>query len=337
VSVAWVAGAIRGKALARRCLGETAAAELAAQPTLSAALRLLSDSTYGHGLKRDMTLEAAQRAMAETVLWHLRVLAGWLPPRGVSLVRALAGWFEMGDLEELAVAVETGGPRPAAAHLGALTMVWARAVDAGSLVELRNVLAHSEWGDPGGPTLGDVLLGIRLGWARMLSRAVGERGEWGAGALALAVAAALFLRGGGAAAPDGRRVPELRAGWVDARDMGAFVARVPAAAQWPFREVHEPDDLWRAERDWWVRLEGDAGALLRDRNLGRPVVLGAAAMLVADCRRAQGALAQAARAAPATASETSGALGSSEPAGPPGPGGERAGDGGAQEGDHGRA
>lgn len=293
MSVAWVAGAIRGRALARRCLGD-AAEEVATQPSLSAALRVLSDSTYGHGMKGDMDLESAQRAVAGTALWHLRVLAGWLPPEGVALVRALAGWFEMGELEELAVVLETMGPRPAGLHLGALAAVGG-AADAASLAELRQLLAHSEWGDPGGVTLADILLGMRLGWARALRRTVSEREAWGAGALALAAAVALFLRADRGEAPAAGRIPEFRAGWAEAQDVAGFVATVPSPGRWVFRDVREPEELWRAERAWWLRLERDAAALLKGHSLGRETVLGAAALLVADSRRVQGALARAAR------------------------------------------
>ena len=42
---------------------------------------------------------AAQRGVAETLLWHLRILAGWLPAAGAGLMRALAGWFELQNID----------------------------------------------------------------------------------------------------------------------------------------------------------------------------------------------------------------------------------------------
>ena len=48
-------------------------------------------------------ITAAQFCMtglAETVLWHLRVLAGWLPPAAVGRLRALAAWFELVNIEQ---------------------------------------------------------------------------------------------------------------------------------------------------------------------------------------------------------------------------------------------
>lgn len=243
-----------------------------------------------------MALEPAQRAVSDTALWHLRVLAGWLPPRGVGIVRALAAWFEVGALEELTVAIATARGRPDTSYSpGALGTVWARAASAVSLAELRGTLAHSAWGDPGSGTLPDILLGLRLGWARLLRRTLGEHPEWGDGALALAVAKALFLQRSESHQLDPKRVPELGTRWADVREIGEFAVHLAPTARWVLQEVHTPDDLWRADRDWWVRIERNAAALLRTRPLDRPVVVGAAATLLADCWRTRTALGRAAR------------------------------------------
>lgn len=303
MSIGWVAGAVRGKALARRCLGTEATADLAAQETLSGALHLLADSTYGHRMKSGMDLESAQQAVSETALWHLRVLAGWLPPRGVGVARALAAWFEASDLAELAVSISAGRVRPPASlPLGTLAIAWTRATDAPSLPELRSVLARSEWGDPGGDSLEDILLGLRLGWARLLSRTFHGHPEWGAGALAVTTAAARFL-GSGEEEPDPDRVPELGTWWASVPDIPTFVSRLPSEARWALLDVDGPDALWQAERRWWTRLEADASALAGGRALGRPTVVGSAATLLVDCWRVRTALAAAHR-GPATAEES---------------------------------
>ena len=49
------------------------------------------------GRYAQIDLGSAQRAIAETALWHVRVLAGWMPPRGIELVRILAAWFELAN------------------------------------------------------------------------------------------------------------------------------------------------------------------------------------------------------------------------------------------------
>lgn len=294
--VGWVAGAIRGKALARRCLGEEVRQRVAEKGTLAEALGMLADSTYGHRLRTDMDLETAQHAVAETTLWHLRVLAGWLPPRGVEVARVLAAWFEARDLQELAVAISTGGaPRFEPFRAGTLATTWARATAVTSLAELRALLARSEWGDPGGDTLADVLLGLRLGWARRLGRTFRRHPEWGAGELALATAVALFLRADDEGRLEAKRVPELGPSWARAQDVTEFAARLPAPARWALRDVDSADALWQAERTWWERVESDAVALLRDRSLGRSTVVGAAAALLADCWRVRTSLAESLR------------------------------------------
>jgi len=298
VNVAWVAGAIRGRALASRGLGEEALELLGSRSSLAEALGLLGGTTYGHALDPGMELGAAQRAVARTALWHLRVLAGWLPPRGVLGVRAVAGWWESDNLEALAVALTRArAPTAPPYSLGSLATVWGRAAQAQTPQELRGVLARSDWGDPGGETLSDLLIGVRLGWARLLHRAIPERPEWGAGALALVAAKARFLEDGA----DGRgsgaawRIPELGRRWEGAVQMGEFASSLPHEARWVVRDLDGAEDLWRGELDWWGRVARDAKALLRGRFPGRDVVIGAAATLLTDAWRVGTALARATR------------------------------------------
>jgi hypothetical protein len=42
-----------------------------------------------------MDLAAAQHAVSATMLWHLRVLAGWVPPYASGPLRVLAAGFEI--------------------------------------------------------------------------------------------------------------------------------------------------------------------------------------------------------------------------------------------------
>ena len=49
---------------------------------LAQAEQILADSPYGHGVHVGQTLAEAEHALAATVLWHLRVLAGWQPRPG---------------------------------------------------------------------------------------------------------------------------------------------------------------------------------------------------------------------------------------------------------------
>ena len=95
MSTSWVAGTVRATALARRRLGAAGARELAASPGLSEALTSLARTPYGHDIRVTHTLAEAQHAIGATLLWHLRVLSGWLPRGGAEAVRLLAGGFEV--------------------------------------------------------------------------------------------------------------------------------------------------------------------------------------------------------------------------------------------------
>ena len=92
MSLAWVAGSVRAKALARRRLGSTVIRELAASSTTESALHMLTGSAYGRDVRPGLTVEQAQHAVRAALLWQLRVLAGWQPRAGAELVRRLAAW-----------------------------------------------------------------------------------------------------------------------------------------------------------------------------------------------------------------------------------------------------
>ncbi|MFF8941507.1 hypothetical protein ACF1A5_04325 [Streptomyces sp. NPDC014864] len=98
MSAGWVAGAIRARALASRCTGPDGARELARTSGLDEALRLLAGTPYHSRVRAAASLPAAQRAVAATLLWHLRVLAGWLPRGGVTILRPLAAGFEIANV-----------------------------------------------------------------------------------------------------------------------------------------------------------------------------------------------------------------------------------------------
>ena len=98
VSTAWVAGNVRAKAMLDRRIGPARARELAVTGSLAQAEQILADSPYRHGVQVGQTLAEAEHALAATVLWHLRVLAGWQPRAGAIALRLLAGWFEIANI-----------------------------------------------------------------------------------------------------------------------------------------------------------------------------------------------------------------------------------------------
>ncbi len=295
MSAGWVAGSVRARTLARRRVGRAAARGLAGSPSLDAALATLAATPYRRDVHPGQGLAEAQRAVAATLLWHLRVLAGWLPREGADMVRLLAGWFEIANVEELLHRL-AGGATEEPFRLGMLATAWPRLARARSPVELRATLATSRWGDPGAETPWAVLVGMRLSLAARLAAAVGRAAPWAAGAAALVIArerlgagrdlppaartsAAVLL---GRAAPGAGSLPEL-------------LERLPARARWALLGITDLEELWQAEARWWSRVEQDGFQLLRATGPGPAPVLGAVAVLGTDAWRVRAALELAAR------------------------------------------
>jgi hypothetical protein len=265
MTAGWVAGAVRARAMARRVLGADAARQLAGCQSLPEALRMLETTPLRDAAEPGLSLAAAQHAVAETILWNLRVLAGWLPRDGVSLLRLLAGWFEIANVDELLHALG-GQPMGAEFQLGALATAWPRVSAAGSPAEVRHILAASAWGDPGGDTSLAIRAGLRARWVARLTGS-GEPIRTWAGAAARIASLATPVRP--RLARPGRTQPALQ--------------EVPAA---------EP---WQAEADWWRRVEREGRVLLHSSVTDSGPVLGAIVVMAADARRVRASLASAAR------------------------------------------
>jgi hypothetical protein len=295
--------------MARRCIGAGAARELAACGSLGEALEALAATPYGRERLPGLTLSAAQHEIAGVILWNLRVLAGWLPGDGVRLLRALAGWFELANVEERLQAM-SGRPADDEFALGALATAWPRLRQATSPAGLRAVLAASAWGDPGGDTAEAVLRGMRSRWAARVAAVGDPARSWAAGGEALLLAGQRFApvseardtgtvpsRGGlGGSSPLASTAPGVlgtaAAGAVTLDELGR---RLPARARWVLAGISSPDDLWRAEAAWWARVERDGFRLLRTSGLDSGPIIGAAAVMAADAWRIRAALEIAAR------------------------------------------
>jgi hypothetical protein len=279
MSAGWVAGSVRSQAMARRRLGTPAARRLAGAGSLAEALGTLARSPYrrvaGTGAADGPggRVAAAQRAVAETLLWNLRVLAGWLPAVGAERLRVLAGWFEIANVDEHLRAL-AGQPAEPPYRLGTLATAWPRLAGTGSATALRAELAASPWGDPGGTGDREISLGMRLAWAERVASRAPEARSWAAGAAALLVARERFASRPalaepglpeGAAATAGR---VLGPGWSAAGSLAELAAAVVPAARWALLRVTEPADLWAAELRWWRRLGADGARLLAGRGTG---------------------------------------------------------------------
>jgi hypothetical protein len=277
MSGGWIAGTVRAKGMARRSLGAQTARQLAACRSLPEAQRLLTATPFRTAAEPGLSLAAAQHAVAATILWDLRVLAGWLPRDGVALLRLLAGWFEIANVDELLQAL-TGRLVGPEFQLGALATAWPRLASARSITELRRNLAASAWGDPGGDGAADIRLGMRTRWAARIASSGAQARPWAASASAL-------LLGGEPGAPPPAAVPNV----------GRPGRRVSGRLQ-PSAGVSRPAaEPWQAEADWWRRVEADGFVLLRSAGPDSGPVLGAVIVLAADARRVRAALELAAR------------------------------------------
>lgn len=297
MSAGWIAGAVRGRELARHRLGSTGVENLAARRGIEEALTMLAGTTYERAARAGPDLETVQHAVGAQALWHLRILAGWVPPGGVRAIGALAGWFEIANLEDLAVTVSTAetGPVSPPYDLGLLSVTWRGVRNASTLTEVREKLAPTGWGDPGGDSVEALLVGLRMSWAGLLRRVVAERREWGMGLAALVLAQSRFLPNSDDRTTFPRHVQGLGDRWQSTTDLEEFIAALPPVAGWIFSTVHRSEELWQAEETWWKRLADDGADLLRAQQLSRQTVVGSAAVIIADARFTQVALSRAVR------------------------------------------
>lgn len=335
-----MAASVRAKAMARRRAGAGLCREAAALGSLQQALAVFEQTGYGpelitagnaardrhsatgadpsgeSGNGPEVGLAAAQHATRRSVLWQLRVLAGWLPVSGARMVRAAGAVFELENITVLArrlqeaAAAEAGDPlRRSAAlpeyfDLGGLATAWPRLSHAGTYSELVEALRTSPWGDPGSPPdLADTLTVV---WFRRLAAAAPQARRWMVAASALLAARRVLAVPGPEVTPDagirpepGNRLftllqPMIGSAWTEAQDVASFRAALPAAAAPVLEGIEDPGGLWRAEAALRARAEEDAFSLLRSGLPGPDIAVGAIAVLAMDAWRVRAALAAAA-------------------------------------------
>jgi hypothetical protein len=240
-------------------------------------------------MRAELDIAEAQRAVGETALLNLRILAGWLPRDGLELLRTLSAWFELANLEHR-IGYLLGGPLARPFELGSLAVAWPAVAASQTSDELRAGLAPTRWSLGRDRSSGDLHLELRLAWARRVLRDVPEARLWAAGALALLAARELFVSGRVLAGFRDTIAVTLGDKWSRAGTLTAFRDALPPAAAWSLGGVESPEGLWRAEAAWWRRVEADGHALARSSSAGRGVVIGAVALLGADARRVAAAL-----------------------------------------------
>ena len=235
------------------------------------------------------TLADAQRALLSTVLLELRLIAGWLPSDALGLIRTLAGWYELVNLEDR-IAYLGGAPLRPPFELGSLDVAWSAASGAQSLGELRSALARSSWAIPEARRRPSSVSGSD--WpGRAESPPASRRRRAGQRERPRCSSHA-------SSSSPGCRSTRCR---CPTSDSWALPGRPPARTSGSSKPCQprprgrlrpQPisDLLWRAEASWWTRVEQEARVLLGSAVAGRNVVVGAAALLAADARRVAVAL-----------------------------------------------
>lgn len=289
VRIAWNAGAVRARLLGRRRLGREGRRDLARLGSLEDALRSLRGGPYGDDVGDARDLASAQWRVAATPLWHLRILAGWLPPAGGDLVRVLAGWWEVLNVENHLAGLAGATSFPPY-ELGRLETAWDRLRRADSVEQVRSELAASPWLDPGADDLATVVTWLRLSWAHRVANELDQAARLAAGWAALIAAGDLLLGSSTRAGNSAHRVRELGWDWVAAGDVQGLRDRLPAEARWVLHDVEDPEELWRAEVTWWRTAEAEGHRRSRSVDSGPDAVLGAFALLLTDAHGVQSAL-----------------------------------------------
>lgn len=293
---AWTAGVTRARLLLSRTIGAGLAGKVAASPSLAAGLAALVGSAYGERVRAGQDLAAAQRGVADTLLWHLRILAGWLPAEGAALMRALAGWFELANIDARLAALASGGRAPPPFALGTLATVWPAAERARTIEELAGVLARSPWDVPRGRVPAELAIGLRVAWGRRVRDSAPHARDWVEGAGDLLVARELLVARSREHSEQLLRYPGIDDRVLAADTLAELRTALGPRATWVLDAISAPTELWRSELAWWERVEDDAHALLRHMDDG-PSVLAPAALLAVDAQRTARALQSAAQGA----------------------------------------
>ncbi len=288
MSASWVAAAVRARGLLDRRLGPDRTSGLGAETSLDEAVTALADSSYGRYVHRGMTLADAERAVDATVLWHMRILAGWGPALSGTSLRLLAGGFEIENIEDLLLRF-AGAPVSTPFELGALSLSWSRLAGAGSAGELRRRLAESSWGDPGAEDLGTVRFGLRLVWAQQVANGFPFLRRLAVGAARLAVARAdaesVIL--------DGRALRIARsliASDPSSSESSSLPAREEPSTDARMQGRPGSDRLWETEVQWWSQAESTASTLSATSNPSESMVVGVVLLLAVDAWRVRAAL-----------------------------------------------
>lgn len=313
MSTSWVAGVVRAKALARRRLGAAGARAVATTTGLGQAVAALASTPYGHDVRSGQSLSDAQHAVGASLLWNMRVLAGWLPREGVQVARLFAAGFEVANLDEHLSTLQDDSSTPRHLSkmrreladppygLGMLDTAWSRLSATTTTAAAAEVLETSPWRVRDCRTPREIHLGIRLAWADSVIGEIPEAAGWAQAGAALLLIREVVLEERGLTESLALRASYVLGpafvGALSGRpaELARLRADLPGGARWVLDGVDQIQDLWRGEAVWWHRVEQGGFALLRGSTYDRGPVVGALAVLAADAWRVRAALETAAR------------------------------------------
>jgi hypothetical protein len=270
MSAGWIAGDVRARGLAAAEAIDVASS-VAETPGLEPAVAVLGQTRWIRDTGSATSVETAERAVFETLIWQLRVLAGWLPSEGVEVVRSCVAWFEIRNIEDR-LAYFAGASAAPPYELGRLGLISKSLGGTSNAEDIRRLMVASAWGDPGGEDAYAIRMWLRHRWHRRARDASPELRIW-----ADAAAWLFALR-------------ERFAGRAGADLIASKPPSLPSAWRWVTAATWSPGDMWRAEERWWAQVRQEGLQLLHERVGGRGPALGAITTLAASARRIATAL-----------------------------------------------
>lgn len=290
MTAGWVAAATRGRALLDGLVGIDGARALVASTTWPEAATKLGTTFYGRELDVPADRETARRTAAAATAWQLRVLAGWVPPGASGLARLFAGPLEIANIEQHLAGL-AGAASGTAIPLGSLSVAWPRVALTTSTAQVRDALARSAWGDPGGTDPTTIGVGLRVAWARRVVRQVPDAAAWARGGTAVLVAREKLAFGRELAHPTDHEVDKLiGTRWRQAPTVADLSERLPRSAAWALAPAGSPSELWLAEVAVVRRIGEEATQLAGSGRYTQSTVMAMMALLLVDLWRVTAAI-----------------------------------------------
>lgn len=290
MTAGWVAASTRGSALLRRLVGPAGALEIADAESWADARAQLGSTVYGAELHPDADRAAARRTAATATAWQLRVLAGWCPVGTGRLARLFAAPLEMANIEAHLATMDGAAATPPVS-LGSLAVAWPRVAATSTPEQVRAVLSHSAWGDPGGSDPVAIAFGLRVSWARRLVHQSSTARTWAKGGLAVLIARERFAFGRDVAPVTGREIDRLLGNrWRRAATIPELAERVPESGAWALEGIASPAELWRAEPAIVRRAAADATRQAAQRRFTEDTVAAMMALMLVDLWRTTAAI-----------------------------------------------